>query len=909
MLQKSDIRVASIKCNYHTSPVGVGEHPSFSWILESKKRNQYQSAYQVIVSEKKNHLNTDDREVWNSGKVLSGQSIGLVFNNLRLKPGTKYSWKVKVWDTYGKTSGWSGTANFVTGLFDKKDWAGAEWISMEKIPDTLILVPGIPVWGRNTKNIAQRRPVIPLFRKEFIADKRLESAYLFISGIGHYKAFINGHQISHDLLSPGWTHYQKTCQYNTYDITRNIRKGPNAIGIIVGNGFHNINNERYRKLLITYGMPKVIATIFLHYADGSTESIITDSEWKTDASPITFTSIYGGETYDARLEQEGWTQSHFDDSHWQHALIARDPGGRLCPEITFPVKTMKTFYPKRIVKTGLDSFMIDFGQNASGMINLEVRGMRGDTVKIIPSELVNDDFSAHQEGTGQPYYYEYILKGEGTEIWQPMFTYYGFRYVQVYGAEPKEFSQTNNSPALIGITHNHTYNSTPLTGSFWCSDSLFNLINTLIRYAIESNLQSILTDCPHREKLGWLEQTYLMGGSIQCNYNVYHLYRKVVHDMMDAQYSNGLVPNIAPEYVHFGDVFTDSPEWGSAIVMLPWLVYKWYGDVSLMEEAWESMVNYINYLDSKAKNHILSYGLGDWYDLGPEKQGFCQLSPLASTATAIYFYDYIILARMARLLNKSSEAEVLLEKADLIRNAYNTLLFDHRKGIYASGSQTSMAIPLAMGIVEEKDRDAVLRNLVDSINARDMATTSGDIGFQFLLKALAEGDQNQLIYEMNHRDDVPGYGYQIKQGATALTESWQALPEVSNNHLMLGHLEEWLFTNLGGIRQQDNSAAYKNIIIQPAIVDGIDEVRTHYDTPYGRINSAWKKENGKVIFNLSIPVNTSATIFLPSTNPALIYDEKGSILNREYSDVEILENAYVAIKAGSGYYHFEVEKN
>ncbi|MBN2764499.1 MAG: family 78 glycoside hydrolase catalytic domain, partial [Bacteroidales bacterium] len=572
------------------------------------------------------------------------------------------------------------------------------------------------------------------------------------------------------------------------------------------------------------------------------------------------------------------------------------------------VKEQESFEPQKIIRLGTDTFLYDFGQNASGIFLLHVIGNKGDTVRLWPGELINEDNTINQRATGRPHYYEYILRGDEYETWQPLFSYYGFRYIQVEGAHPVACDSGSLRPEIQGLRMLHTFNSAPHTGGFMCSNPLFNQIDTLIRYAIQSNLQSVLTDCPHREKLGWLEQTYLMGRSVQHNYEVYHLYRKLVDDMMDCQRENGLVSSIAPEFVLFGGDFTDSPEWGSAVVMLPWLIYKWYGDISVIKKTWPAMIRYVRYLDSKAENNILSYGLGDWYDLGPNHPGYTQLSPKASTATAIYYSDYRLLSEMAALLYKKEEALAFHLKAQEIKQAYNKLLFNPEISVYASGSQAAMAIPLSMGLVYEKYHTDVLNNLVDSIVANNKAITAGDIGFHYLIDALTKNGKSQLIYDMNNRDDVPGYGYQIKQGATALAESWQALRGVSNNHLMLGHIMEWFYTGLGGLRQEEYSSAYKMMIIKPAFIKGLDVVRTRYHTPYGYVKSEWKDTGTALEMNIEIPVNTEATVYLPVTDISRIIE--GNRYLKELPKIKILgtEQNQLKVKIGSGNYNFMIIK-
>jgi len=372
-------------------------------------------------------------------------------------------------------------------------------------------------------------------------------------------------------------------------------------------------------------------------------------------------------------------------------------------------------------------------------------------------------------------------------------------------------------------------------------------------WAIKSNMHSVITDCPHREKLGWLEEDYLMGTSIHYNYDIYSLYRQLVFDLMDAQYPQGFIPDIAPEYIVFADGFLDSPEWGSAGVILPWLLYTWYGDDDILQKAYPMAKKYMDCLESKSADHILSHGLGDWYDYGPRQPGEVQLTPKALTATAIYYYDAALVSKMARLLGYADDAKKYALESARIKEAFNKKFFNKATKVYATGSQTAMAMPLCTGLVDDSDKKAVLQNLVDSITANNKALTAGDIGFHFLVKALDEGGASQLIYEMNNREDVPGYGYQLKKGATALTESWSALANVSNNHLMLGHIMEWFCSGLAGISQEDNSIAFKHIKIRPQPVGDITSAKGSFNSPYGKITTAWKKNSEFFCFASAYP--------------------------------------------------------
>lgn len=899
------ISVQQLTCNHFVNPVGVATPmPVFSWQLQSEARNVMQSACQLLVAENPALLEKQQGAVWNSGKMLTGASVNVLYKGGKLKAGHTYYWQVRVWDQQGKVSAWSAVARFTTGLYEQADWSNARWIGYEDLDDSMRVVPGIhaPDKKKIPAGRVVKRAVVPLFRKEFAARKTIASAYAFVSGLGQYEMTINGKKAGDGFLTPGWTFYDKRCLYNTYDITSLLTAGKNAVGVIVGNGFFYINRERYFKLLTAYGLPKLLCKIQLTYTDGSQEVIVSGEDWKTAPSPVVYSSIYSGEDYDARLEQDGWDRPGFNDAGWKQAIVVKAPKGKPEAEDDYPVAVNSVLQVRTILQPKPGVQVYDFGQNASGIVELKVKGKKGQSVKLTPAELLLDDQTANQRATGKPYYFSYTLKG-GEETWRPRFSYYGFRYVQVEVA-PDTVNGLTELPLVTAITMLHTGNSAPVSGSFSCSNPLFNRIDTLIQWAIKSNLQSVATDCPHREKLSWLEQDYLMGGSIQHNFNVYHLYKKLVHDMMDAQTPEGFVPDITPEFVFFDDHgfgFRDSPEWGSASVIVPWLLYKWYGDTAILRTAYPMMKRYVAYLESKSANHILGYGLGDWYDLGPERPGVAQLTPKAVTATAIYYYDITLLQKIAAVLRKGTEAGDYAQQALAVKKAFNSRFFDAAKKVYSTGSQTAMAMPLCVGLVEEASKKQVFNNLTDSILAGGKKLTAGDIGFHFLVQALHEGGASQLLYEMNNRDDVPGYGYQLKKGATALTESWQALKEVSNNHLMLGHIMEWLYTGLAGINQSEEGTAYRQLAIRPEVVGDITGVKGSYESLYGQVVSEWKKANHTFYLHLIIPVNTTATVYLPATFASVV-TERGKKVK------SVWKAGRSVVKVGSGEYFFEVKQ-
>jgi len=905
----NNLQTIKLRVEYKDHPRAVMKmRPSLSWELKSATRNTQQIAYQIVVFCKIDNWSDEKQIVWNSGRINSRKSIQVPYNGPSLQATQTYYWRVKVWDSHGNESEWSAPASWQMGLITLDDWKRAQWIAYEELPKER----QDPLPKSDKKDDYQDNNVLPLLRKSFQIQKNIKQATLFMSGLGHFEAHVNGKKIGDHFLDAGWVKYDKEALYETFDITKDLKKGENAIGVLLGNGFYYIPpvRGRYRKQKVAFGYPKMICRLQLTYDDGSTMDIVSDTSWKTDKSPITFSSIYGGEDYDARLEQMGWDNIRFNDQTWKQAIVVEGPP-ELKPQTAEPVKVMQQFDPEGVSKTPAGNWVYDLGQNAAGIIQIKVKGNQGDTVRIYPGELLKDG-AVTQKATGSPYYFTYVLKGEGEELWQPRFSYYGFRYVEVRGAIPSsEQERSGQTPRVLALKGLHTRNAARQTGSFQSSNDLFNRTYELIDWAIKSNMVSVFTDCPHREKLGWLEQTHLMGASVHYNYDIATLLRKVIEDMMQSQLSTGLVPAIAPEFVEFnwgGDMFRDSPEWGSASIILPWYLYKWYGDEETLHNAYPMMKKYIAYLQSKSENHILKQGLGDWYDLGPEPPGVSQLTPMGVTGTAIYYYNLNLLSKIADQLGEHKDKKAYAQLAEEVRQAFNEAYFNVETKQYATGSQTANAMAVYMELVEPAYKDTVVQHLIQDIRNRNNSLTAGDIGYRYVLRVLEKEGRSDIIYDMNNKTDVPGYGYQLAKGATALTESWQALEQVSNNHFMLGHLMEWFYSGLVGIRQQKESVAFSKIEIHPTVVGDIDSVRGTYDSPYGLISSSWKKENSTFELEVQIPPNTMAWVYLPVQEGASIYESTRAI---NETDLKIIghEQGRTIVEIGSGDYRFKVMMN
>ena len=913
VLQAQVFSVSELRCEQSQRPLAVDPAgPRLSWQLNADRRGCLQSAYRILVADSPVALADDNGNVWDSGKVFSDRSVLVPYGGPALQPGKAYCWKVQAWDADGNLSPWSLPASFGTGLMSMQDWNGAKWIAMEPDVDSLKCIEG------NTGKWKDGGPVfdkpvapykLPQLRREFTATKPVKRAMAYICGLGQFEMFLNGEKVGDHFLDPAWTKFDKEAQYVAFDITGELRDGKNAVGVMLGNGYYHTPHGRYLKLLFSYGAPKMICKLQIEYADGTAQTVVSDDKWRASESPVTFSSIYGGEDYDASAVQPGWAEPGFDDRKWKKAVLTQGAGVKLIPQISEPLKVMERIPTVRRFRAANGNWVYDLGQNASGIVQLTVRAVTPQSIKLIPGELINDDSTVNQRASGAPFYHVYTARGDGSsETWHPQFTYYGFRYVEVEGAVPVGESNPGALPEVIDITGLHTRNSAAQVGTFACSDPLFNKIHTLIDWAVRSNMASVLTDCPHREKLGWLEVTHLMGGSIQYRYDISRLYAKQVNDMRTAQHANGMVPTIAPQYVTFSPDFIDTPEWGSAFVIIPWNLYEWYGDLAPLRDNYERMKRYVDYLGSRADNHIVAYGLGDWYDIGPDRPGYAQLTSNGVTATVIYYQDVKILERAARLLGKEADVRKYAALASDIKRAFNEKFFDKKTLKYDRDSQTANSIALHMDLVEPQYKAVVRQNLIDDIRRRGNALTAGDVGYRYVLRALEENDASEVIYDMNSRYDVPGYGYQLAHGATCLTESWQAYREVSNNHCMLGHLMEWLYSGLGGIRQSPGSAGYKEIVIRPQVVGDIHSAAVSFRSPYGLIRSEWSDSPQQYRQRVEIPANTTALVYLPAVDPAAV-SESGVPLG-EVPGLSVRERGkdYLAVAVGSGIYDFRVAR-
>lgn len=890
LLCAQQLRVHKLTCEMREGTPVVEHSPRLGWALISDALGARQTAYEIEICE-----SSTGKHVWNSGKVQSSQSqfVKIASGVVRKGVPTGYIWRVRVWDENDIPSAWSTEAGFriAPESFTTAQWIGAISRKDARLPQ-----------GRNFHGGELRKPEVKqaweaadtlskrsiYLRREFHARKQIREAIVYVCGLGFYEFSLNGKKVGDSEFAPLWSDYDKSVFYNVYDVTRELRKGANAVGVLLGNGFYNVQGGRYRKLQISFGPPTLLFSLVIRYEDGTQQVIESDGKWKYDLSPITFNCIYGGEDYDARREQEGWNMPHYSDADWKAVVVQEAPQGVLRPQIAAPVKIMERYGVQK--STRLDTVQIagatkstkrtphsstlvlDMGQNLAGFPQITVHGKRGQKITLLTAESLTAEGACDQRQTGRQHYYEYTLKGNDVETWHPRFSYYGFRYIQIEGVVWEGEENPLELPLLKTVQSCFVYNSAKKLSTFECSNPIFNATHRLIEKAVRSNMQSVFTDCPHREKLGWLEQVHLNGPGLLYNYDLTAYAPQIMRNMADAQHPDGAMPTTAPEYVRFEgpgmDVFAQSPEWGGSFVIFPFMFYETYGDDSLIRAYYPQMCRYVDYLTTRAEGHILSFGLGDWYDYGDFRAGFSRNTPVPLVATAYYFLTVDYMRRAAEMLGYESDASRYAALAEEIKLAFNQRFLDTETMQYGTGSQCSNAIPLFFQMLPEAEpgvtvdaKNCVLKNLIADVKQRGYRLTTGDVGNRYLIQALAKYGQDELVYKMFNHEEAPGYGFQLKFGATTLTEQWDPRQGSSWNHFMMGQIDEWFFRSLVGLRPAE--PGYKKFIVAPQPMGNLTQVRSSCETLYGTIDISWSRSNHSFSLSLSVPVNTTAMVYLP----------------------------------------------
>jgi alpha-L-rhamnosidase len=841
----ASVRVTDLRCENAVDPLGIDvPAPRLSWRLESAAYGTRQTAWEVLVASSPERLAAGEGDRWSSGRVASEENFLVPYAGLPLRSSEEAFWKVRVWDGEGRVSAWSDPARWTMGKLRPEDWSG-RWIAAETEAPSL------------------------LFRREFVVREGLRRAVLHVSGLGHYTFSCNGVELDEDLFTPGWTDYEVSTLYNTRELAALLRPGRNVLGFMLGDGMYRVEREpgRFTKFTGSFGPKRLIADLRLEYLDGRVEVIGTDDSWRWAPGPVTFSNPYSGEDHDARLEPEGWRGVGFDDAGWVAAVVREDSldtlrGHRADVE---PLRVREVRQPvERRPLAGPGEWLFDFGQNTTYTPRLRVSGPRGSIVRIIPSELVYRDGYPARTSMGGIHrgsaWWQYIKATDGEETWTPRFNFLGCRYMQAQCLPAEGGRERPTIESLEGLV---VHASVEPAGTFATSNALINRIRDLIWWAQRSNMLSVLTDCPHREKLGWLEQYHLNGPAIRYEWNLARLFTKGMQDMADAQTPEGLIPNIAPEYASFRGTFRVAAEWGAAFLQVPWQQYQFYGDSDLLARHYPAMKRYFEYLQGRMEDGILSEGLGDWYDVGPRGLSRAELTLPPLTATAFVAYNAEALARIAEVLGEDDEAARFREVAAAVGRRFHEAFFDPAVGGYGSNAQAGNGLALAMGLVPPGERERVLANLIDDLEARGYAATAGDVGYRFVLRALAEADRHDVIFRMVTQDEHPGYAYQLREGATALTESWDARRTASHNHFMMGHVTEWFYGSLLGLDWERSAPGFGHLSIAPQPTGDLTWVEGSHRTPQGTVRIRWERGERTFSLSVTVPPNSTATVRMP----------------------------------------------
>jgi hypothetical protein len=876
----------NLRCGFFTEPLGIDSaNPALDWILRTSDpsaRGLTQSAYRILVASSAERLAKDTGDLWDSGKVASDETYQIAYEGTSLKSDQAVWWKVRVWDGAGTVSEWSAPAQWTMGVLNPNDWH-ARWITS----------PASLQGGSNNTF---------LLRREFPTKLRLKHATINICGLGQYEISVNGINVTTNVLTPGWTEYTKTCLYETHDVTALIQHGDNAVGILLGNGMYRVaKGGRYAKFEKSFGPLQAIARIRLDYDDGSRTIIGTDESWRAGISPMTFSSVYGGEDWDARLEQKGWNCPGFNESKWLPVEISGGPGGELrgISRSAPPIRVFEMHTPTSQHQIKPNVMIYDLGQEASHLTSFTVHGPAGSKVRVTPSELLKPDGSLFVNNYNGRAWSEYTLSGAGEETYTSKFFYYGGRYLQVECISP---TNSTDIPLVDSIAGLDIHSSVQAAGQFSCSNDLFNRIDTMIQRAELGNMMSVISDCPNRERLGWLEQDHLHGPSFHYNYDMSPFVTKVVGDMMDCQLDDGLIPTHVPEYPIMSPKWRDAIEWGTTGILMPWQQYEFTGDIAGLRNSYPMMRRYLDYLTSKATNGIAAPGLGDWNGLRANTD-----TPNKLIATALYFENARAVAQSARLLRKPDDYTTYQKLAETIRTAFNTTFFHAETGQYGTGSLCANAMALDLGLVQLAFRSRVLQHIVDNLAQQHYAMTIGEVGLPYLLRALAAGGRSDVIYAMANQTEYPGYGYQLKMGATALPETWNDGRDNTQIQFILGHIIEWFYHDLAGIQPDPESPGFKHFIVHPTVIGNLTEVTTSYDSIHGKIVSEWKLAQNQITLHVSIPPNTAATINVPTSDERSV-TESGKPIEKS-AEIRFLDfrNSSAAYEVASGDYLFEAK--
>lgn len=832
-------KIINLRCEYQSNPIGIDSPtPRLSWIIDSSEKGFTQMYYQISVASSPKLLSSGKPDVWNSDKICSDKNC-IEYNGPELTSHSKYFWVVEIWKDKEKKGIRSKIASFEMAKMNPSDW-NAQWIS-----------------DNNDKDFEPS----PLFRKSFFINRKIKSARVYICGLGYYELFLNGKKVGKNFLDPGYTHFDKRILYVTHDVTSLIKTGDNVVAAVLGNGWFNeqsvavwdFHKARWRN------RPQMICETRISYSDGTTQTIGTDKSWKTNTGAYLYNNIYSGDIYDARLEESGWKETGFNDKNWINVRVVKSPASILEAQQMPAIQIVKEIKPVLVKSFGDTIYVFNMGENFAGLCRLSIKGESGTKITIKHGELLKKDGRLEQ-GNINVYYHPlqskeifqtdiYILKGGNKEeVFTPGFSYHGFQYVEIQSSKPIQLHEDNLKGLFI-----HT--NLKSVGKFSSSNNLLNKIWQATIQSYKSNIHSIPTDCPQREKNGWTADAHIAVDLGLLNFDGILFYEKWMNDFIDNQNQKGELSGIVPSA---GWAYGEwpGPVWDAALFIIPDAIYHYYNDTRTISKVYETCEKYLNYLKSKEKDGLITFGLGDWVY-------YKAITPNDYTSSCYYYYDNIIMARFAKLLNK--DAGIYVQKSEQIKDLINRKFFNSDSGIYANGTQTAQALALYLGIVPDGKVQLVANKLHESVKETNYFLDFGLLGSKTVPAMLTKYGFVEDAFKMVTKETAPSWGHWVAEnGYSTLAETWTLSPEfrdASINHVFMGDVSAWMSNALAGINIDVKQPGFKHIIIRPYYIKELDWVKGEYNSINGLIRSEWKREGNKVILNVIIPANSTATIY------------------------------------------------
>jgi alpha-L-rhamnosidase len=888
--------VDELRCERLNNPAGIDVlKPRLSWVIQSAERNIEQVAYQVLVASSPEKLAGNKADIWNSGKVRSSQSVHVPYAGKTLPGRTACYWKVKVWTNKGET-GWSETAFWSMGLLQSTDWQ-AKWIGLDKS----FAWDSVTQWSRLSARY---------FRKPFTVNASIKKATAYIVGLGLYELYVNGKKIGDQVLAPAPTDYTKTVFYNTHDVTRQLQQGNNTVGVVLGNGRFFTMRQNYKPQKIrTFGFPKMRLQLEIEFTNGTRKIIASDETWKVTADgPIRSNNEYDGEEYDATKELTDWNKNGFNDNNWLRVELVKAPGGVIRSQVNANMKVMSVVKPVSIkpVKPGV--FIMDMGQNMVGWIHMQVKGDRGQKVKLRFAESLQPNGELYVANLRDARVTDvYTLKGGSTESWQPSFVFHGFRYVEISGYP--------GTPAMNDFEGRVVYDDMPTTGQFTTSNETLNQIYKNAWWGINGNYKGMPIDCPQRNErqpwlgdrsIGSLGESFMFGNGL--------LYAKWLDDIEEAQTEAGVIPDVAPAFWNY---YSDNMTWPGAYLTIADMLYTQYADKRPIEKHYASMRKWLGYMRGKyMKDFIVTKDkYGDWCVPPESPELIHSKDSMRKTdgpliATAYYYRMLQYMQRFALLLNKPADAKEYMLLANNIKTAFNQRFYNAKKKQYSNNTVTANLLPLYFGMVPDSLHDAVFTSISNKILDDDHGHLStGLLGTQWIMRGLSRYGRPDIAYTLATNRSYPSWGYMVDHGATTIWELWNgntANPSMnSQNHVMLlGDLLAWCYENLAGIKSDSVQTGFKNIIMQPTPVDGLQFVKASYQSAYGIIKSEWQNGIDQFSWQVTIPANTKAMLYIPASSENAITENGKPVTTVEGIRCMGMQGKRAVLQVGSGNYHF-----